>query len=100
MKDGKAIKVTGNKESPTYDGFCCTRGQALPEQLYHPDRLFHSQKRMPDGTYVDIPASQAMDEIAEKVGAIKEEFGPKSNIKFVNWQTQGLGRQEVSHFMK
>lgn len=78
MEDGKPVKVTGNKESPTYNGFCCTRGQAVVEQLDHPDRLFRSQKRMPDGSYVDIPIEQAMDEIAQKTGAIKEAYGPKA----------------------
>jgi len=42
MEDGRPVKVSGNKSSPTYHGFCCTRGQATPEQMSHPDRLLHS----------------------------------------------------------
>jgi len=48
MEDGKPIRVTGNRESPVYHGFCCTRGQALPEVMASPERLLHSMKRGPE----------------------------------------------------
>ena len=50
VEDGRAIKVTGNKESPLFHGFCCTRGQATPEQLYNPNRILRPLKRGVDGT--------------------------------------------------
>ncbi len=83
MQDGKPVKVTGNKESPTYFGFCCSRGQALPEQIHHPERLYHSQKRMPDGSYQDIPIEVAMDEIAEKVQSVIGKHGPRSLAMYI-----------------
>ena len=78
IQDGRIIKVAGNKQSPTYYGFCCTRGQAVPEQIHHPERLFESQARQSDGTYAPIASEKAMDEIAEKLRAIIAEHGPDS----------------------
>jgi anaerobic selenocysteine-containing dehydrogenase len=78
MEDGKPIKVTGNKESPVFHGFCCTRGQATPEQLASPHRVIHTLKRADDGTYQRIPSQQAISEIAAKIRAIMDKHGPSS----------------------
>ena len=78
MEDGLPVKVTGNKASPTYHGFCCSRGQASVEHIRHPDRLLHSLKRMPDGRFETIAIEQAMDEIAEKLQAIVDQHGPRA----------------------
>ena len=74
----RPVRVIGNPHSPTYDGFLCRRGRALPEQLTHPDRLLHSQKRQDDGTYAPIGVEQAMDEIAARISGIVEEHGARS----------------------
>jgi anaerobic selenocysteine-containing dehydrogenase len=78
LEDGRPARVTGNRESPVYHGFCCQRGQALPEQLAHPDRLLHSLKRMPDGTQRPIRPETAMDEVAQRISALVKEHGPRS----------------------
>lgn len=78
LEDGVPIKVTGNKASPTYHGFCCSRGQASVEHIHHPDRLLSSMKRMPDGSYQPIAIEQAMDEIADKLKAIVDQHGPRA----------------------
>jgi anaerobic selenocysteine-containing dehydrogenase len=78
MQDGRAVKVTGNKASPMFHGFCCTRGQATPEQLYSPSRLLGPLKRSTDGAYIPIASAQAVDEIADKLRAIVDRYGPSS----------------------
>ncbi len=78
LEDGEPVKVTGNKHSPTYFSFCCSRGQAAPEHHKNPERLLSSQKRMPDGSFRPISVTQAMDEIAAKLKAILEAHGPRS----------------------
>ena len=54
VQNGRAIRVVGNRNSPSYDGFCCTRGQAVPEQLNNPGRLLNSLKRGADGDFSAI----------------------------------------------
>lgn len=78
MMDGVPLRVRGNRESPAYHGYCCTRGQAAADHIRHPDRLLHSMKRQPDGSYRPIPVELAMDEIAERVSAIIKEHGPNA----------------------
>jgi anaerobic selenocysteine-containing dehydrogenase len=38
----------------------------------------HSRKRQPDGSFAEIPAEKAMDEIAARLQAIVAEHGPRS----------------------
>ncbi len=78
MQDGRAIKVTGNKESPMFHGYCCTRGRATPEQLYSPRRLLGPLKRSSDGAYKPIASGRVVDEIADRLRAVVDQYGPSS----------------------
>jgi len=78
VQDGVVLSVHGNRESPAYHGYCCSRGQASADHIRHPDRLLHSMKRQPDGSYRPIAVEKAMDEIAERLSAIIEEHGAHS----------------------
>ena len=46
LKNGKVMKVTGDKDCPTSLGYTCAKGRASPEFLYHPDRLKFPLKRV------------------------------------------------------
>jgi anaerobic selenocysteine-containing dehydrogenase len=87
VEDGRVVRVVGNKDSPSYFGFCCTRGQATPEQLNHPDRLLTSRRRGEGASYSSVPAEQAMDEIAAKLGALAAAHGPDSIAAYMGTYT-------------
>jgi anaerobic selenocysteine-containing dehydrogenase len=87
LEGGRPVRVTGNRQSPTFRGFCCRRGQALPEHLTHPDRLLHSLKRMPDGTHQRISVETAMDEVAERISAIVKAHGPRAVALYIGTYT-------------
>lgn len=78
VEGGRVVKVIGDVENPMYHGFTCVKGRALPDQHNHPERLLHSRKRMPDGSYQPIPVEQAMDEIAARLQDIIDESGPRA----------------------
>jgi anaerobic selenocysteine-containing dehydrogenase len=78
VDEGRVTKVVGDVDNPMYRGFTCIKGRALPEQHNHPDRLLHSMKRMPDGSWEQISAERAMDEIAARLTDIIRESGPRS----------------------
>jgi anaerobic selenocysteine-containing dehydrogenase len=46
IKDETLVKVKGDPDSPFNQGRLCPRCLALPEVVYHPDRLKHPLKRV------------------------------------------------------
>ncbi|CAM4197966.1 Anaerobic selenocysteine-containing dehydrogenase [Novosphingobium lubricantis] len=78
VEDGRATKVVGDRQSPIYGGYTCPKGRAMPEAHYSPTRVLHPRKRMPDGSYVEIPMAQAIEEIAQRLEAIMEAHGPEA----------------------
>src|SRR6516225_376931 len=86
VEDGRVVRVSGNKASPTYYGLCCSRGQATPEQLNNPERLLRSLKRGAGG-FDAIGADVAMDEIAAKLQALSAEHGPDSVAAYMGTYT-------------
>ena len=83
VRDGRLIKVTGDPQNPLYQGYTCGKGRALPEFHNTPDRLLHSQKRQPDGAFAPVDVELAMDEIADKLRNIIDEYGPRSVAVYV-----------------
>ena len=45
-----------------------------PQFLRHPERLYHSMKRMADGSYRPIPVERAMDEVAAASARLLDEL--------------------------
>ncbi|MGI6637818.1 MAG: hypothetical protein ACOX4Z_01935 [Desulfobulbus sp.] len=43
--NGRIVQITGDKESPTSQGFICSKGVSAAEQLYHPDHITRPQLR-------------------------------------------------------
>ncbi|MGE0384332.1 MAG: molybdopterin-dependent oxidoreductase [Gammaproteobacteria bacterium] len=76
LRDGLPVRVNGNRNSPTYHGFCCRRGYAAADQMLHPDRLLRPLRRGADGTHVSIASTQAVDEIAARVQGLIDAHGP------------------------
>jgi anaerobic selenocysteine-containing dehydrogenase len=83
LNDGKVVKVEGNHDAPLYGGFTCPKGRALPSLHNNPNRLLHTMKRQPDGTYQPIPTDVAIAECAEKLKTIVAEHGPRSVAGFL-----------------
>lgn len=78
VEDGRATRVIGDRQSPIYGGYTCPKGRAMPDAHYSPTRVLHPRKRMPDGSYTEIPMAQAIEEIAQRIEAIVAEYGPEA----------------------
>ncbi len=77
IEKNRIIALRSDKEHAMSQGYMCMKGRAELERIYHPERLLSSKKRT-DGHLTDIPAQQALDEIAQKVQAIIQEYGPQA----------------------
>ncbi len=79
VQDGKIVKITGDPENPVTHGSTCPKGRNFAEYAHHPDRLKYPMKRVGErgeGRWERISWDQALDEIAEKLNAVKEKYGP------------------------
>jgi thiosulfate reductase/polysulfide reductase chain A len=83
VRDGTVVKVAPNPDHPASRGFMCQRAVNAIKWLYHPDQLHHALKRTGargEGKWQQIPWEQALDEIAEKLSSLKDQYGPETVI--------------------
>ena len=83
VKDGKLVDVEGDPDHPISQGRLCIRCLALPEYIYHPQRIIHPLKRAGErgeNKWERITWDEAYDIIEEKVNYFKENYGAQSII--------------------
>jgi anaerobic selenocysteine-containing dehydrogenase len=81
VQDGKLVKIEGDRESPLNHGRLCPIGTNTVELVNHPGRLQYPMRRIGprgSGKWQRITWDEALDEIAERLNAIKSEYGPWS----------------------
>ena len=93
VEGDRLVKVTGDPDSPFNKGRLCPIGNATLELVYHPDRLKRPLRRQGprgSGEWQRITWDEALDEIAERLTAIKQEFAAEA----VHFGT-GTGRHHI-----
>lgn len=83
VEDGRAVAVRGDTDDPIYGGYTCIKGRQLPERHNGPTRIRESLVRRPDGGFEPIPTARALDEIAERTGAIIRDHGPRAVASYL-----------------
>lgn len=81
IDDGKVVKITGDPDHPISRGALCERGRLMLDHIYHPDRLNYPLKRVGErgeGKWERISWEQALDEVAEKLSKLRDEFGAET----------------------
>ena len=73
---GRIVAARGDQAHPLTRGYACIKGLTLHEAHYSPKRILHPLKRMPDGRFVQLPLSEALDEIADRISALIGQYGP------------------------
>jgi len=89
VKDGKVVKVEGDKDHPENRGALCAKGRAIIDILYSPDRLKYPLKRTGqrgEGKWERISWDQALGLVAERLQQVKDNYGPE-----VVWFHKGSG---------
>ena len=75
-EDGRSIvKVKGDHDHPKSKGYICNKAARLDYYQNSSNRLLSPQKRNSDGSYQAISWDQAVQEIADKLKAVKEIHG-------------------------
>jgi len=86
----RLVRITGNDADPILQGRVCPKSQ-LTLQLYDsPHRLRFPQKRIGargEGRFERIGWDQALDEIAERLKAVRAAHGPEALALFIGTRT-------------
>jgi thiosulfate reductase / polysulfide reductase chain A len=80
VEDGLIRKLNPNPENPKSRGMLCARGNAGLLQVYDPNRLKQPLIRAGargEGKWRTASWDEAFDYTAQKLGAIKEKYGPQ-----------------------
>lgn len=75
VEEDKIAKVKGHKENPASHGETCIKGALGWGYVYSDKRLTEPLVKK-DGKLVPVSWDEALDVIAERFGAIKEQYGP------------------------
>ena len=81
VKDGQVIRVEGTPGHPLNNGKLCTKGSSLRNYVYRTDRIKTPLKRIGergDGRFEPITWDEAYAIIAEKLNAVKAQYGASS----------------------
>lgn len=82
LEGGKPVKIEGDRKHLSH-GHMCIKGRTALEHLDHPDRLNYAMKRTGErgeNKWQRITWEQALDEIADRLQKIKNEFGAESLV--------------------
>jgi anaerobic selenocysteine-containing dehydrogenase len=74
--DGRLVKVEGDPEDPSSRGGVCARGQALPQAMYHPDRIQGPLVREGErgsGQWTKVSWDEALDRIASELARARDQ---------------------------
>ena len=94
VRDGKVIKVEGDPGSPISRGTMCSKGLAITQLAYHPDRVMYPMKKTAKG-WGRISWDEALDTVSEKFNEVIKEHGAESIVI-----GQGTGRDYESHLYR
>ena len=90
---GRGSKLRGNPAHPVTRGFLCGKVARYLEREYSPERLLSPLRRVGakgEGRFSAISWDEALDEIAQRLQSIADEFGPESILPYSYAGTMGL----------
>jgi len=108
MRDGSIVNVRGADSVPNF-GSTCVKGRFGHTYVHRDDRLAQPLVRR-DGAFVPVTWDEALDEVATRLGSIREEHGPdaiaglssatctnEENYLFQKLMRAALGTNNVDH---
>jgi anaerobic selenocysteine-containing dehydrogenase len=91
---GRAVKMQGDPSHPVTRGFLCGKVAKYLDRVYSPDRLLYPMRRkagvpkgpLPQGRETEaferISWDHALDDVAARLQAISDEYGPESILPY------------------
>ncbi len=99
--EGRAKKIEGNPNHPINQGAICPRGQAMLQDLYHPDRIQTPLRRTGErgsGAFSAISWDEALDELVTRITELRDA-GRTNEMLMVTEPLSGSLRRVADLFM-
>ncbi len=77
-EDRSIVRVRGDKSHPGSQGYTCEKGLRVGWYQDARDRITSPMRRRPDGTYEEVGWDTAIAEVADRLGAVRDEHGGAS----------------------
>lgn len=93
VRDGRAVKVTGNPEHPVTRGFVCAKMNQYLRRIYSPLRVLHPMKRIGakgEGRFTRVSWEEALGIITDRLGDMSRKFGPEAILPYSYSGTLGV----------
>ena len=100
VKDGKAVKVSGDPEHPFTRGTLCVKMNRYQETVHSPLRLTRPLLRTGtkgSGEFRPISWEEAIDRIAERWQEIVDQYGSEAILPYSYAGTMGLIQRNAGH---
>jgi len=94
---GRVTRIRADRSHPLTRGFCCRKGMALLERLYHPRRLKQPLRRTASG-WSPVGWDEALAEVAERLSDATARFGSTAVLNFSGSGHGGLTKKIDSVF--
>ena len=99
VEQGRVVKIDGGNANPTTRNFICGKVRRFGERLYGEDRLLYPAVRKGpkgQGTFVRVTWGEALDEIAQRMTAIRDSVGAEAILPFCYGGSNGLLTQDTN----
>jgi anaerobic selenocysteine-containing dehydrogenase len=102
VSEGRAKKIEGNPLHPVNRGKLCARGQAILQELYHPDRIRQPLKRTGargSGEFAKISWAEGLDLLIRNLKTLRQDKAPGS-LALLTPELRGTLADLTSSFMR
>ena len=102
VSEGRAKKIEGNPDHPVNRGKLCARGQAILQELYHPDRVAQPLKRSGprgSGEFTRISWEEGLRILTSKLEELQQEKAT-DRLALVTPQLRGTLATLTTGFMR
>ncbi|PAF52200.1 formate dehydrogenase [Helicobacter sp. 13S00477-4] len=96
VKDGVWIRQEVAQDHPVSLGGHCSKGADMIDSVRSPKRIKYPMKKV-NGKWERISWENALDEISEKLGDIRQKYGPDSMVFFGSAK---MGNEQAYYYRK
>jgi anaerobic selenocysteine-containing dehydrogenase len=99
VENGRILEIDGGDTNPTTRGYICAKVRKFGSRVYGEDRLLYPAIRSGtkgQGVFTRVSWDEALDHIAERMLAIRDEFGAEAILPFYYGGSNGLLTQNTT----